>query len=196
MNILNVGTGVVIFLLKDCLRYLLATYQRAKWKSRGVNVGRGAAINVQHGCELNLERGVNIGPGSLIIVSDERSSGALSKSKLTIGKNTTLNEYCNVRAAGGSISIGKDCLLAQMITLVGSNHSTDLGAPIWTQVWSMRNNSVVVGDDVWIGAHAVILPGSKIGNGAIIAAGAVVRGIVPDGEIWGGVPARKISVRK
>jgi len=48
------------------------------------------------------------------------------------------------------------------------------------------------GNNVWIGANTVILRGVSIGDGAVIAAGAVVNHDVPSYEIWGGVPARKI----
>ena len=53
----------------------------------------------------------------------------------------------------------------------------------------------IISDDVWIGTNAVILPGVKIGKGAIVAAGAVVTEHVPPYEIWGGVPAKLIRRR-
>jgi acetyltransferase-like isoleucine patch superfamily enzyme len=58
------------------------------------------------------------------------------------------------------------------------------------------SRDVLIGDDVWIGAGAVLLPGARVGNGAVIAAGAVVNATVPEYEIWGGVPARRIGERK
>jgi acetyltransferase-like isoleucine patch superfamily enzyme len=62
------------------------------------------------------------------------------------------------------------------------------------QPWHLRRSSVAIGDGVWIGAHAVILPGVPIGNGSVVAA-LVTKGIPPM-EIWAGVPARRLSVRK
>ncbi|WP_414819858.1 acyltransferase [Sphingomonas sp. Root710] len=56
-------------------------------------------------------------------------------------------------------------------------------------------NPICIGDDVWIGAKAVILSGSTIGSGSVIAAGSVLRGAVPPGAIYGGVPAREIGRR-
>ena len=55
---------------------------------------------------------------------------------------------------------------------------------------------VVIGNDVWIGTRAIILPGTTIGNGAIIGAGAVVTKDVPEYGIVGGVPAKLIRNRK
>lgn len=54
---------------------------------------------------------------------------------------------------------------------------------------------VFIGNDVWIGLNVIIMGGCSIGNGAIIAAGAVVTHDVPSYEIWGGVPAKKIGDR-
>ena len=58
-----------------------------------------------------------------------------------------------------------------------------------------KNGTTVVGDDVWIGSHAVILSGVRIGSGSIIAAGSVLTKDVPPCEIWGGNPACKIRDR-
>ena len=54
---------------------------------------------------------------------------------------------------------------------------------------------VVIGDDVWIGRRAMIMPGVKIGNGVVVAAGAVVTKDVPDFAIVGGVPAKILKIR-
>jgi hypothetical protein len=58
-----------------------------------------------------------------------------------------------------------------------------------------KNGKITIGNDVWIGARAMILPSVKIGNGAIIAAGAVVTKDVPDCAVVGGVPAKIIKYR-
>jgi acetyltransferase-like isoleucine patch superfamily enzyme len=55
---------------------------------------------------------------------------------------------------------------------------------------------MVVGRDVWIGARAVLLPGTTIGDGAVIGAGAVVRGSIPSMSVAVGVPARVVSIRE
>ena len=55
---------------------------------------------------------------------------------------------------------------------------------------------IVIGDDVWIGGHVIVLPGVHIGTGAIVGAGAVVTKDVPDYAVVGGNPARIIKSRK
>ena len=54
---------------------------------------------------------------------------------------------------------------------------------------------VTIGNDVWIGRRAIIMPGVTIGNGAIIGAGAIVTKDVPDYSVVGGVPAKVIKMR-
>jgi len=56
--------------------------------------------------------------------------------------------------------------------------------------------SVVIEDDVWIGCNAVLLPGSHVREGAVVAAGAVVVGDVPAFAVYGGIPARQMSIRR
>lgn len=56
--------------------------------------------------------------------------------------------------------------------------------------------TTVIGNDVWIGTRAIIMPGVRIGNGVIIGAGAVVTKDIPDYAIVGGIPARILKYRK
>ena len=55
---------------------------------------------------------------------------------------------------------------------------------------------IVLENNVWLGVNAVVLKGVTIGSGAIVGAGAVVTKSVPAGEIWAGIPARKIGERR
>ena len=76
-----------------------------------------------------------------------------------------------------------------------SNHRTDrIDIPMGAQGFT-ETKPIVIGDDVWIGARVINLPGVHIGNGAVIGAGAVVTNNVPDYEVWGGNPARFLKSR-
>lgn len=85
-------------------------------------------------------------------------------------------------------------MIAPFTYIVDSDHGSALGIPMNLQ--PNITKSIVIGNDVWIGAHSVVLAGSTIEDGAIIAAGAVVRGHVAANTIVGGVPARKIGERE
>lgn len=114
---------------------------------------------------------------------------------VVIGKRCMINPHC-VLYSGSGIQIGDDVALAPGVQVVPANHAyARRDIPIAKQGFLPSKGGVVIGDDVWIGANAVLLDGATIGRGAIIAAGAVVAGAVPEYEIWGGVPARKIGAR-
>ena len=69
-------------------------------------------------------------------------------------------------------------------------------ALIVEQEWDSEKAGIIVGDDVWIGANATILPGVKIGKGAVIGAGSVVTKDVKEYAIVAGVPAKHVRYRK
>ena len=120
--------------------------------------------------------------------------GPEDPSRLLIGHRVSINEHNNIRAGGCTIEIGDDTLVSQMVSIIGRNHSTARGQSIRSQRWAV-GGGVIVGRDVWLCAGAVLLPGADVGDGAIVAAGAVVRGFVPPYSIVAGVPARVVGER-
>lgn len=108
---------------------------------------------------------------------------------VTIGDYTRIGIHCTVI---GPVCIGSHVNLAQGITVTALNHNfEDISQRIDQQ--GISTNPVVIGDDVWIGANSVILPGVTIGRHAVVAAGAVVTKDVPDNCVVAGVPARVIK---
>ena len=92
----------------------------------------------------------------------------------------------------GPVTIGSHVNLAQGITVTALNHNfVDSEKRIDEQ--GVSTTPVVIEDDVWIGANAVVLPGVKIGNHSVVAAGAVVTKDVPPHSIVAGVPAKVIK---
>lgn len=92
----------------------------------------------------------------------------------------------------GPVSIGSHVNLAQGITVTALNHNFE-ATNMRIDEQGVSTKPVVVGDDVWIGANAVILPGVTIGTHCVVAAGAVVTKDVPDYSVVGGVPAKVIK---
>lgn len=114
-------------------------------------------------------------------------------SGLRIGDRVEINS-AEINAAGG-VAIGNNCLIACGVKIWSINHVyRNLSIPISHQGFVFK--SVTIGDDVWLAANSVILPGVTIGEGSIIAAGAVVTKDVPSFSIAAGVPARVIGRRK
>lgn len=108
---------------------------------------------------------------------------------VTIGDHTRVGLHCTVI---GPVCIGNHVNLAQGITVTALNHNfADSNRKIDEQ--GISTKPVVIGDDVWIGANAVILPGVTIGRHVVVAAGAVVTKDVPDYSLVAGVPAKEIK---
>ena len=108
---------------------------------------------------------------------------------VTIGDHTRIGIHCTVI---GPVCIGNNVNLAQGITVTALNHNfKDTTKRIDEQ--GISTEPVVISDDVWIGANAVILPGVTIGRHVVVAAGAVVTKDVPDNCVVGGVPAKVIK---
>lgn len=131
-----------------------------------------------------------------VIVANNDKSNTLNNSGIIIGKNTYIGEFNNIRAGGGKIVIGNNCLISQHITIVASNHSIVKSKLICEQPWSVNKNFVIIKDDVWIGANAVIMPGVTIGTGAIIGAGSIVTMDIPEYAIAVGNPAKVNKYRE
>lgn len=92
----------------------------------------------------------------------------------------------------GPVTIGNHVNLAQGITVTALNHNfAEKGLRIDEQ--GVSTTPVTIGDDIWIGANAVILPGVTIGNHSVVAAGAVVTKDVPPHTLVAGVPAKTIK---
>lgn len=114
------------------------------------------------------------------------------------GPGTVLHAEKNQIRIGNFVSIGPGTQIVEF------NHRTDLPSTYAMQLNFFTKDfgddvcskgSIIIDDDVWIGANVSIVSGVHIGRGAVIAAGAVVKEDVPAYEIWGGVPARKLKNR-
>lgn len=106
---------------------------------------------------------------------------------ITIGKNVFINSGCCFQDQGG-IEIGDGSLIGQQVVIATLNHGL---LPQDRQ--SLLPGKVVIGKNVWIGAHATILPGVNIGDNSVIGAGAVVNKDVPPDCIAVGIPAKIIK---
>lgn len=110
---------------------------------------------------------------------------------IQIGHNVQINERSRIR----NVIIGNDVMIAPEVYFLHSGHHYDRqDIPMRWQGESHYPHTIVE-DDVWIGARCIIMPGRKIGKGAIVAAGSVVTKDVEPYTIVGGNPAREIKKR-
>lgn len=108
---------------------------------------------------------------------------------VVIGNHTRIGLHNTVI---GPVAIGNHVNLAQGITVTALNHNFE-NPDKRIDEQGVSTNPVTIGDDIWIGANAVILPGVSIGNHSVVAAGAVVTKDVPPHSLVAGVPAKIIK---
>jgi maltose O-acetyltransferase len=105
-----------------------------------------------------------------------------------IGEDSSVGDRCFLDGRA-KLTIGNHTSIASQVLIYNSEHN------ISDEWFGVTDGEVKIGDYVFVGPRAIILPGVTVGNGAVVGAGAVVTKDVLPGEIVGGVPARKISDR-
>lgn len=129
----------------------------------------GVNLNIDHGASFYGGRWIEIGEGSGIGID------------------------CDVPC---DIKIGRLVMMAPEVVIIAKNHRYDRLDVAMVFQGEADARPVVIEDDVWIGRRALILPGVRIGQGAIVAAGAIVTKDVPPYAVVAGNPARIIKMRK
>ena len=116
---------------------------------------------------------------------------ALVRGDVEFGAHCTVNPYAMI---SGKVRCGDGVRIASHVSIVGFNHGfDDPESPIHTQ--PHQSLGITIGDDVWVGANAVVVDGVRVGRGAVIAAGAVVSKDVPEMAVVAGVPAKVVRYR-
>lgn len=115
---------------------------------------------------------------------------------IELGEDTMINDYTMLHASpNAKIMIGSHCMISYYVCLRTKKHNyLDLGVPMKHQ--GQDEKDIIIGDDVWIGYGAQIMPGIKIGDGVVIGAGAIVTKDCESYGVYVGVPARKIKSRE
>jgi acetyltransferase-like isoleucine patch superfamily enzyme len=137
-------------------------------------VSIGAKCALEHGIYFKFDGVWSEGPS--IIIEDEVFLGFGCEFNINYG-----------------IKISKYSNIASGCKFIDHDHGTKIGILIGPQ--TTVKEKIVIGQDVWLGCNVVVLKGVSIGDGAVVAAGAVVTKSIPANEIWGGVPAKYIKTR-
>jgi acetyltransferase-like isoleucine patch superfamily enzyme len=152
----------------------------------GLAVAWSVELSLSPASSLTFGSGCRVGRLSILDVTSYAGNA-----KLTLGDQVVLGAFCNVRAADTEISIGNRVLIAQHVSLIGTNHVTGGGGSDWADVEPERQG-IAIGDNCWLGTHAIILPGVQLGPGCVVGAGAVVTRSAAAGTRLVGNPARAI----
>jgi len=138
--------------------------------------------------DITLEPGVALDHGVVLFCS-----GAPKRDKLVIRAGTYVNRY-TMFDAHEHLEIGAGCMIGPYCYLTDGNHGIARDLPV--KVQPMIAQPVVLEDEVWLGAGVSVLPGVRIGRGAVIGAGAVVTHDVPPYAVVVGVPGRVLKQRE
>lgn len=158
-----------------------------------IHLGKNVYIDERvylHACPQGIRIGDNtfIMYGSVLHVYNFRN---LPHAFIDIGRDSLIGEYNILRGQGG-IQIGDRVYTGPNVQILAVDHVyEDPERPLIEQ--GITAEGIVVEDDVWIGAGAILTDGIRVGKGAVIAAGAVVTADVPPHTVVGGVPARVLK---
>ena len=112
--------------------------------------------------------------------------------QITVGDYTTLSDV--IISTNGHVEIGSHCMIGWSVVIADVGHATPPASR--SAIGDPRSPEIVIGDNVWVGARAVVLGGARIGEGAIVGAAAVVDFEVPPNSIAAGNPARVMGKLK
>jgi acetyltransferase-like isoleucine patch superfamily enzyme len=177
--------------------------------SVGRNVVFGVNVTVRHPHKIAIGDNVVIDDGCCLDAKGTDNRGILIGTGVFVGRNTILSckngdiivendanlgFNCEIFSAS-RVRVGTSVLMAAYTYLVGGDHLYDrVDIPVLEQGRTARG--IDVGDHVWLGTHVVVGDGSRIGRDAIIGAGAVVMGDIPEFSIAAGIPAKVIRDRR
>lgn len=151
-----------------------------------VFIGEGAFIDAaSRGSEIQVKDGAHISQDVVL-----RAVGG----KIVIDEMVSVGTR-SIIYGGGDVKIGRYSLLSNCVELISGNHVfKDPSIPIRFQ--GRETGKIVIGEDVWLGARVIVLPGVTIGKGSVVGAGAIVTKDVPSYSIVVGIPARVIKKRE
>lgn len=143
-------------------------YALRRWLLKAIAEECGQDVIVKGGCYLGTGRNLRVG---------DRSQ---------LGQNAKIDP---------DVTIGNDVLMAPDVMILTTRHAFENPEIAINQQGTLPRKSVVIGNDTWIGARSIILPGVTIGNGAVVGAGSIVTRDVPPYTVVGGNPAKIIRPR-
>jgi tetrahydrodipicolinate N-succinyltransferase len=156
----------------------------------GIELGRGCKIHADASVDASRSPGVRLGDK---VTLNRYAYVQGGNGGVRLGDRVEINNFSIVNGTGG-VDIGEDTLVGPGVRIISYQHQYARGATIRSQ--PVQAKPIRIGRDVWLGANAVILAGVSIGDGAVVAAGAVVREDVPAYAVVAGVPATVRKIRE
>lgn len=162
LNCVSCYAGAFIHEFQRAFRYCEKQYTKSKFASCG------EAVSVGNGCQF-------------------------TENTLHVGSHVQIGDGCIFKSAHGTIHIGNHVMFGPGVHIHGGDHPIHVAGLLLDECKKDQNSDgrVVVEEDCWIGARAIILKGVTLGRGSVIGAGAIVTHDVPPYSIYVGAPAQK-----
>jgi acetyltransferase-like isoleucine patch superfamily enzyme len=154
---------------------------------------------IGEGCKISRKAKISVGSGATLIIGNGVTVDDFTKitvhpnSTLKIGRNVYIS-FNSIISSNCNVEIGNDSLIAHFVTILDTNHVYENNKLNINQQGGI-SKPIYIGDDVWVAAGTIVLPGVVVGSHSILAANSVVNKDVQESSIVGGVPAKLIKYR-
>ncbi|MFZ4412857.1 MAG: acyltransferase [Bacteroidales bacterium] len=170
------------------------TFQRIKlhllrvyWKMKGVILSNNAFIYRNN--EILNPKNLSLGENSILY--KELTIYIGKQGSLTIGKNSHIAPYAYLLIDNNAVNIGDNVAIGPFCAFFCHSNSVMGESKLFAE--NYIDLPIIIGNNVFIGSHTVILPGSIIHDNVVIASNSVVKGVLEENSIYGGSPAKKIK---
>jgi len=154
---------------------------------------RASRLRIDRSVQVEYPRSIRLGRNVTVYAGCQLVGGP--DAEIRIGDDTHLGRGTVISGLGG-VEIGRGCAVSSHVSIYSQSNQYRVAPQQPILANPIGYAKVTIGDDVWIGAGAVILPGVTIGEHAIVGAGAAVSRDVPEWTIVAGVPARARGDRR
>lgn len=176
----------LLFIGKGVTMEGISNISWGKW----VQIGNGTILSSYGDSKLRIGNGVSLGRYSSYVVSSSLKDPG---KHIIIGNNVGIGDFAHI-GGGGGVEIGENTIVGAYLSCHPSNHNFDK-LDVLIKLQGVNKKGIKIGSNCWLGAKVTILDGVEIGNGCIIAAGAVVNKSFPENSIIGGIPAKHLKER-
>lgn len=189
MSIFNYFDGVNMSIIKKIWLFIKSIILFVFFKIKYKSYFSISMINSIKGIlRVELQKNAKVDIGKFLMTRGPFYIKCINDAELKIGERCFFNHNCSITCAE-KILIGNHCMFANNLVIIDHDHKIENGIVSGKLV----SEPILIGDYVWCGANVTILKGVKIGDGAVIAAGAVINHDVPSHTMVAGVPARIIK---
>jgi acetyltransferase-like isoleucine patch superfamily enzyme len=152
----------------------------------------------KHRAFISPQAEVELSP--MFIIGPKSAVSSFTKIKVggpvRIGARTDIGTGCFIAGSHAGIEIGDDCLISPNVSIVGVNYRYDRIDQTIREQGTVTKGPTRIGNNVWLGAGAVVLDGAEIGDGVIVTPNSVVSGKIPPNTIVQGNPGKAIFTRR